>query len=91
MQGALEALQGNLDQAGEHWAAACRLTDDVWSTAPAAMLWAEAARYLGLDHPVGMERGGMAYEALASVGANTMMDIYSEGLVEPDAAASLVG
>jgi hypothetical protein len=82
-RGAIAVVEGRGDAAAEHWDTACELAEEVWPRGLAAMVWAEAGRYLGTDHPIGRERGRQAYVVMASAGVETVLDMFSEGLVAP--------
>ena len=89
-RGAIQSLEGDLEAASESWGEACRLSDDVWPLGSSAMLWAEAASYLGTDHPLGYERGIMAREAFESVEATTLLEIFADGLPPAEEEAGLL-
>ena len=88
-RGALESLDGRHDSAAEHWSEAGRLADDVWPRGTTAVLSAEAARYLSLDHPLGRQRGLAAREAFESVGATTLLDMFADALPADEEAGLL--
>jgi hypothetical protein len=57
----------------------------------AAWFSAAAASSLGVDHPLGAERARLAYDAFTGVGAQTLLDLYSDGVLAPDAEQEQAG
>jgi class 3 adenylate cyclase/predicted ATPase len=83
--GGIAALDGRRAEAADQWASALRLGDEVWPRGIAAWLSAAAADSLGVDHPIGAERARLSYDAFTEVGAQTLLDLYPDGVLAPDA------
>ena len=52
------------------------------------MMLALAGHSLGASHPYGLESGQRAYEIFAARGANTLLDVFSTGVFEPEEYAA---
>jgi hypothetical protein len=89
--GAIAAIEGHDFEATDHWTAALSLADEVMPVGVAAWFSAAAASSLGVDHPLGAERARLAYDAFTGVGAQTLLDLYSDGVLAPDAEQEQAG
>jgi len=89
--GGIAAIDGQFDVAAQHWTEALRLGDEVWPFGISAFLKAAAASSLGTDHPLGEEQARLAYDAFTEVGAHTLLNIYSDGILAPDAEIEQAG
>jgi class 3 adenylate cyclase/tetratricopeptide (TPR) repeat protein len=89
--GGIAALEGRQAEAGDHWAEAVRLADEIMPRGIAAWISAAAAASLGTDHPLGEERARLAYDAFTGVEATTLLDFYPGGVLAPDGAAEQAG
>ncbi|GMQ86752.1 MAG: adenylate/guanylate cyclase domain-containing protein [Acidimicrobiia bacterium] len=89
--GDIAAIDGRSDVAAQHWTEALRLGDEVWPLGASAFLKAAAATSLGTDHPLGEEQARLAYDAFTEVGAHTLLNIYSDGVLAPDMAQEQIG
>ena len=89
--GGIAAIEGRSDGAAQHWTDALRLGDEVWPFGVCAFLKAAAAMSLGTEHPLGREQARLAYDAFTEVGANTLLTIYSDGVLAPDTEIEQAG
>ena len=89
--GGIAALEGREAEAAEQWAAAVALADEVMPRGIAEWFRAAGAASLGADHPPGAEWANSAYVAFTEVGADTLLDLYADGVLAPDAAVEEAG
>jgi len=89
--GGIAAIEAREFEATDHWTEALSLADEVMPVGVAAWLSAAAASSLGVDHPLGAERARLAYDAFTNVGAQTLLDLYPDGVLAPDAEQEQAG
>jgi hypothetical protein len=89
--GAIAAIEGHEFEATDHWTEALRLADEVMPVGVAAWFSAAAASSVGVDQPLGHERARLAYDAFTEVGAQTLLDLYADGVLAPDVEQEQAG
>ncbi len=91
VEGALAALAGRRHEAETAFNEAVDLVEQVWPVLLQAHLFAFVAKFLGTEDPSIAALARRAYDTFASVEATNFLEIFSDGLLPPDAAISQAG
>jgi class 3 adenylate cyclase/tetratricopeptide (TPR) repeat protein len=88
LRAALASSDGEPARAEADWRRTHELAMECAPVAIQAMMLALAGHSLGSSNPYGLESGRRAYELLSDRGANTLLEVLSTGVFEPEDRAA---
>jgi hypothetical protein len=89
LRAALAAIDDDPSRAEAEWRRVHDVAAECMPLSLQAMMLALAGHSLGASDAYGLESGRRAYEIFASRGANTLLDVFSTGVFEPDGEAAV--